>query len=66
MGIRYNEKLFHFKPHRVSMFKYNGIYPELVRHKCNNRNCVCPNHLEGGSYKDNSNDRNQMLSERFE
>jgi hypothetical protein len=37
-----------------------------VRHKCNNRSCVCPNHLEGGSYKDNSNDRTQMLSERFE
>lgn len=65
LSIRYNEKIYHFKPHRVSMFKYNGIYPELVRHKCNNKNCVCPNHLEGGSYKDNSDDRAKMLSDGF-
>lgn len=65
LTIRHNEKVFHFKPHRISLFKYKGIYPELVRHKCNNRNCVCPHHLEGGSYKDNSNDRLQMLSEEI-
>ena len=66
LSIRYNGEIFYFKPHRVSMFKYKGIYPELVRHKCNNKNCVCPNHLEGGSYKDNSDDKDRMLSGRFE
>ncbi len=47
----------YFKPHRVSLFKYTSEYPELVRHKCNNRRCVNPEHLEGGSYRENARDR---------
>lgn len=44
----------YFIPHRVSYYKYYGEYPELIRHKCNNRSCVNPNHLEAGSYRDNA------------
>lgn len=47
----------YFKPHRVSVFKYRGEYPELVRHKCNNRRCVNPEHLEGGSHRENARDK---------
>lgn len=47
----------HFKPHRISLFKYSGEYPELVRHKCNNRRCVNPKHLEGGSCRENAKDK---------
>lgn len=61
--VRQNNKVFYFKPHRISLFKHKKIYPELVRHKCNNKNCVCPDHLEEGSYKDNSDDRFRILSE---
>jgi len=60
--IIHNEEKFYFKPHRVSIFKYKGVYPELVRHKCNNRNCICPDHLEGGSYRENNNDKFHGLS----
>jgi hypothetical protein len=66
LSVSYNGKTSFLKPHRVSMFKYKGIYPELVRHKCNNRNCVCPDHLEGGSYRDNNNDKNKVLSVKIE
>lgn len=47
----------YFKPHRVSIFKYKGEYPELIRHKCNNKRCVNPEHLEGGSYRENARDK---------
>jgi hypothetical protein len=47
----------YFKPHRISVFKHSGEYPELVRHKCNNRRCVNPEHLEGGSYRENARDK---------
>jgi hypothetical protein len=46
--------------HRLSYSVHNNIVlaPSLViRHKCSNKLCVNPNHLETGTLKDNSLDR---------
>jgi hypothetical protein len=47
--------------HRVSysVFKLNGddIVDAVVRHSCDNTRCVNPDHLLGGSYKDNETDK---------
>jgi len=45
------------KAHRVVFFLANGWWPEVVRHKCENRSCVNPDHLEGGTQADNIRDR---------
>ena len=55
----------HLKPHRVSIYKATGEYPELVRHKCGNRNCVNPDHLECGSHADNARDTYKNKWELF-
>jgi hypothetical protein len=57
ISIRKDGVIRYFIPHRVSIFKHRGEYPELVRHKCNNRRCVNPEHLEGGSYRENARDK---------
>jgi len=43
--------------HRYVFFLKNGYWPEVVRHSCDNPRCINPEHLLGGSHKDNSNDR---------
>lgn len=52
----YNRKVC--KAHRISYELYKGQIPKglVVRHICNNPSCVNPNHLEVGTYQDNSND----------
>lgn len=48
-----------FSAHRVSWVLYNGIIPDkqMVLHKCNNRQCVNPDHLYLGNHKDNMQDK---------
>lgn len=50
-----------YMAHRLSHVVFNGATAEemkgvLVRHKCHNRGCVNPAHLELGDTQDNSND----------
>jgi hypothetical protein len=52
--------------HRLSFTLFKGEIPrnKIVRHKCDNRQCINPEHLELGSYKDNRQDtlqRNDSL-----
>ena len=41
-----------FLKHRVAYWEKYGEYPELIRHKCNNKKCYNADHLESGSYRD--------------
>lgn len=45
--------------HRLSWLLAGHTIPEghLIRHKCRNRHCVNPEHLETGTYKENQMDR---------
>lgn len=46
------------KAHRVAYCQAHGLLPEdiegtIIRHKCDNRACINPDHLEPGSHADN-------------
>jgi len=45
--------------HVFSYQRTNGVIPKgmVVRHKCRNRNCVNPEHLEIGTIRDNNQDK---------
>ena len=44
--------------HRAAYIAFNGEIPKglIVRHTCDVRACCNPNHLEVGTYQDNTND----------
>jgi len=42
--------------HRKVYYESTGELPEVVRHKCDNPRCINPDHLEGGTQKDNMQD----------
>lgn len=56
----------YFKAHRVSYFKETGEYPPLLRHTCNNKSCINPNHLIAGSHKENNLDKFIEFDKEFE
>lgn len=47
------------KAHRISYEMTNGKIPDglVIRHKCDNKKCINPNHLETGTNSENINDR---------
>ena len=52
---------------RVVFYLENGYWPPVVRHTCDNKRCLEPSHLIGGTYKDNTQDalsRNRLYTGR--
>ena len=45
--------------HRLAHFLATGKQPPTVRHRCDNRCCCNPHHLEGGTQQDNIRDRQE-------
>lgn len=60
-GVRIGKKRFPKLAHRVLMEDIHGPLHRwtLVRHKCDNKKCVNPLHLELGTHQDNMNDAKQ-------
>lgn len=55
------------RAHRVSMLS-EGPQPEgkpLVRHKCSNKHCVSPHHLEWGTAAENQQDRKRDGTDHY-
>lgn len=46
------------KAHRIAYQIFHGPIPEghVIRHKCDNKPCVNPSHLESGTHRDNVKD----------
>lgn len=54
--------------HRIMYFFHtkDSNLNQLIRHKCNNRRCCNPDHLEVGSYRDNGLDKKRAEMALFE
>lgn len=53
--IKYNKKQISI--HRWVFIYLNNYTPEVVMHTCDNRICINPDHLTGGTFLDNNRDR---------
>ena len=56
---RYIDGNINGKVHRKVFWFVNGYYPDVVRHTCDNRKCINPDHLIAGTTLDNVQDRNE-------
>jgi len=46
----------HVTAHRAAFFIANGYWPTVGRHKCDNKWCANPEHIEDGTIGDNNRD----------
>tara|TARA_Y100000361_G_C11160384_1_gene346910 strand:+ start:2826 stop:4658 length:1833 start_codon:yes stop_codon:yes gene_type:complete len=60
------KKTKYIRPHRLSYYIHKGEYPELIRHRCHNKCCVNPDHLEEGSHRQNALDNTDQIRQEFE
>lgn len=60
------KKTKYIRPHRLSYYIHKGEYPELIRHRCHNKCCVNPDHLEKGSHRQNGLDNSEQIRQEFE
>lgn len=65
MQVRINGKVRSLLRHRIAYWERYGEYPELVRHKCDNKACRNPSHLEKGTHKQNSDDKSRDFYKKF-
>lgn len=71
-GIKQNGYIYTYKAHRFSAW-INGKIPSyympeetpILRHICNQRSCVNPDHLEPGTHQDNTNDMKAAGRDRY-
>lgn len=47
----------HTLAHRAAFHIANGYWPNVARHKCDNRWCANPDHIEDGTMGDNNRDQ---------
>ena len=54
---RFRFKGTYYRAHRYAFELANGTLPAVVRHTCDCRNCVNPDHLIGGTQRQNMRDK---------
>lgn len=45
------------RAHRLSFFLWNGYWPNIARHQCDNPPCANPTHIEDGTHAQNMQDK---------
>ena len=56
----------YMRAHRFMYYEATGDWADLVRHKCNNKACCNPDHLEAGSHRQNGLDKFIEFDKKFE
>ena len=60
------DKVKYIKAHRFMYYDATGHWAQLVRHKCDNKACCNPDHLQEGSHRQNNLDKFVESDKEFE